>query len=45
VIHNAGNSGVGRSVIAFAKDRGLRTVSLVRRQDDISHIKFHLSQE
>ena len=27
VIQNAGNSGVGRSVIAFAKDRGLRTVS------------------
>lgn len=33
VIHNAGNSGVGRSVIAFAKDRGLLTVSLVRRQE------------
>jgi NADPH:quinone reductase-like Zn-dependent oxidoreductase len=33
VIQNAGNSGVGRSVIAFAKDRGLRTVSLVRRPE------------
>lgn len=32
VIQNAGNSGVGRAVIAFAKERGLRTVSLVRRQ-------------
>ncbi len=33
VIQNAGNSGVGRSVIVFAKERGLRTVSLVRRQE------------
>jgi NADPH:quinone reductase-like Zn-dependent oxidoreductase len=33
VIQNAGNSGVGRSVIAFAKVRGLRTVSLVRRPE------------
>lgn len=33
VIQNAGNSGVGRSVIAFAKARGLKTVSLVRRQE------------
>src|SRR5260221_3265864 len=33
VIQNAGNSGVGRSVIAFAKERGLRTVSLVRRPE------------
>jgi NADPH:quinone reductase-like Zn-dependent oxidoreductase len=32
VIQDAGNSGVGRWVIAFAKDRGLKTVSLVRRQ-------------
>ena len=38
VIHNAGNSGVGRSVIAFAKDRGLRTVSLVRRQELIDEL-------
>jgi Alcohol dehydrogenase GroES-like domain len=33
VIQNAGNSGVGHSVIAFAKVRGLRTVSLVRRPE------------
>lgn len=33
IIQNAGNSGVGRSVIAFAKDRGLHTVSLVRREE------------
>ena len=33
VLQNAGNSGVGRSVIAIAKERGLRTVSLVRRPE------------
>ena len=33
VIQNAGNSGVGRSVIAFARERGLKTVSLVRREE------------
>src|SRR6266480_7575972 len=38
VIQNAGNSGVGRSVIAFAKERGLRTVSLVRRQELIDEL-------
>ncbi len=31
VIQDAANSGVGRSVIAFAKARGFRTVNLVRR--------------
>ena len=31
VIQNAGNSGVGRSVIAIARSRNLRTVSVVRR--------------
>ena len=38
VIQNAGNSGVGRAVIAFAKERGLRTVSLVRRQELIDEL-------
>ncbi len=33
VIQNAANSGVGRSAIAIAKHRGLRTVSLVRRPE------------
>ena len=33
VLQDAGNSGVGRSVIAFAKDRGLHVVSLIRRQE------------
>ena len=38
VIQNAGNSGVGRSVIAFAKDRGLQIVSLIRRQELIDDL-------
>ena len=38
IIQNAGNSGVGRSVIAYAKDRGLRTVSLVRRQELVNDL-------
>src|SRR5260370_29903035 len=37
-MHNAVNSGVGRSVIAFAKVRGLRTVSLVRRPELIDEL-------
>jgi NADPH:quinone reductase-like Zn-dependent oxidoreductase len=39
VIQNAGNSGVGRSVIAFARDRGLRTVSLVRRAELVEPLR------
>jgi NADPH:quinone reductase-like Zn-dependent oxidoreductase len=31
VIQNAANSGVGRAVIAFARERGIRTINLVRR--------------
>src|SRR5215469_5154934 len=38
VLQNAGNSGVGRSVIAIAKERGLRTVSLVRRPELIDEL-------
>jgi NADPH:quinone reductase-like Zn-dependent oxidoreductase len=38
VIQDAGNSGVGRSVIAFAKERGLHTASLVRRQELIDEL-------
>ena len=38
VIQDAGNSGVGRSVVAFAKERGLRTVSLVRRQELVGEL-------
>jgi NADPH:quinone reductase-like Zn-dependent oxidoreductase len=39
VIQNAGNSGVGRAVIAMAKESGLRTVSLVRRQELIEDLR------
>jgi NADPH:quinone reductase-like Zn-dependent oxidoreductase len=38
VIQNAGNSGVGRSVIAFAGERGLKTVSLVRREELVDEL-------
>src|SRR5258706_5574471 len=38
VIPDAGNSGVGRSVIAFARERGLHIASLVRRQDVVDDV-------
>jgi trans-2-enoyl-CoA reductase len=38
VIQNAGNSGVGRAVIAIAKSIGLKTVSLVRRPELIDEL-------
>ncbi|MDM9628541.1 zinc-dependent alcohol dehydrogenase family protein [Rhizobium sp. S152] len=39
IVQNAANSGVGRAVIAFAKARGYRIISLVRRADVIDEIK------
>ena len=39
VIQNAGNSGVGRSVIAFAQEFGLHSVSLVRRPELVDELK------
>jgi NADPH:quinone reductase-like Zn-dependent oxidoreductase len=39
VIQNPGNSGVGRSVIAIAKSRGLRTVSVVRRPELVDELR------
>jgi len=39
VVQNGGNSGVGRSLIAIAKLRGIRTVSLVRRRELIDELK------
>ncbi len=36
VLQNAGNSGVGHNVIRIAKTMGLRTVNLVRREDQIA---------
>ncbi|HEX2681019.1 MAG TPA: zinc-dependent alcohol dehydrogenase family protein [Candidatus Dormibacteraeota bacterium] len=38
VLQNAGNSGVGRSVIAIAKSRGLLTISLVRRPELVDEL-------
>jgi Alcohol dehydrogenase GroES-like domain len=39
VVQNGGNSGVGRSLIAIAKLRGVRTISLVRRHELIDELK------
>lgn len=39
VIQNAANSGVGRSVIALAREIGLRTINLVRRESLIAELK------
>jgi NADPH:quinone reductase-like Zn-dependent oxidoreductase len=33
IVQNAANSGVGRAVIAFARERGIRTINLVRRAE------------
>ena len=38
VVQNAGNSGVGRAVIAIAQHLGLKTVSLVRRPELIDEL-------
>jgi NADPH:quinone reductase-like Zn-dependent oxidoreductase len=39
VVQNAANSGVGRWVIAFAKTRGLKTVSIVRRPELVAELE------
>ncbi|MFF1769892.1 zinc-dependent alcohol dehydrogenase family protein [Streptomyces sp. NPDC058249] len=39
VLQNAANSGVGRSVIAFAKERGLRTINIVRREELVTELE------
>lgn len=39
VIQNAGNSGVGQNVIALARRMGLRTISLVRRPEQVADLK------
>jgi NADPH:quinone reductase-like Zn-dependent oxidoreductase len=39
IVQNAVNSGVGRSVVAAAKSRGIRTVNLVRRREAIAEVK------
>jgi NADPH:quinone reductase-like Zn-dependent oxidoreductase len=38
IVQNAANSGVGRAVIAFARERGIRTVNLVRRAELIDEL-------
>ena len=38
VVQNAANSGVGRAVIAFARERGLRTVNIVRRPELVAEL-------
>jgi NADPH:quinone reductase-like Zn-dependent oxidoreductase len=39
IVQNGGNSGIGRAVIAIAKHRGLRTISLVRRRELIAELE------
>ncbi len=39
VIQNAANSGVGRSLIAIAKSRGLKTINLVRRPELVPELQ------
>ena len=39
IVQNAANSGVGRSVIAFAKQKGVRTINIVRRPELIQELK------
>ncbi len=39
IVQNAANSGVGRAVIAFAKQKGVRTINIVRRSELIHELK------
>src|SRR5258708_31611125 len=39
IVQNAANSGVGRAVIAFAKQEGVRTINIVRRSGLIHELK------
>jgi mitochondrial enoyl-[acyl-carrier protein] reductase / trans-2-enoyl-CoA reductase len=39
IVQNAGNSGVGRNVIAFAREWGIKTVSLVRREELVADLQ------
>ncbi|TFW18677.1 zinc-dependent alcohol dehydrogenase family protein [Duganella callida] len=39
VVQNMANGGIGRSVIALAKQRGLRTISFVRRAELVDELK------
>src|SRR5882762_1177421 len=39
IVQNAANSGVGRAVIAFAKQKGIRTINIVRRSELVQELK------
>jgi NADPH:quinone reductase-like Zn-dependent oxidoreductase len=39
IVQNAANSGVGRAVIAFAKQKGVRTPNIVRRSELVHELK------
>jgi NADPH:quinone reductase-like Zn-dependent oxidoreductase len=39
IVQNAANSGVGRAVIVFAKQKGFRTINIVRRSELIHELK------
>jgi len=39
IVQNAANSGVGRAVIAFARQKGLRTINIVRRPELVHELK------
>src|ERR1700730_12098850 len=39
VVQNSANSGVGRSLIAIAKARGLRTINFIRRHELLKELK------
>jgi NADPH:quinone reductase-like Zn-dependent oxidoreductase len=39
VVQNSANSGVGRSLIAIARARGLRTINFVRREESLKELK------
>jgi NADPH:quinone reductase-like Zn-dependent oxidoreductase len=39
IVQNAANSGVGRAVIVFAKQKGLRTINIIRRPELIAELQ------
>ncbi|HEV8003543.1 MAG TPA: zinc-dependent alcohol dehydrogenase family protein [Planctomycetaceae bacterium] len=39
IVQNAANSGVGRAVIVFAKQKGVRTINIVRRPELVHELK------
>jgi NADPH:quinone reductase-like Zn-dependent oxidoreductase len=39
IVQNAANSGVGRAVIVFAKQKGLRTINIIRRSELVHELK------